>query len=859
MSSNNIVDEFVVSVKVDADDYEKGIDKLTESNDKLQDKLAQTEQATQKVSESAGKLGESFNETGGKTEELSEKNEKLNEGLEDTEKQMQKTSKSTRENARDIKNTTDEFQKLSTGIGTTLSMLAKFAGSMAAGSGFLKLAGDISKVNVELDNTARLHGEKYQTLKKWEYTASELGGNAQKMTASIERIKSGITMLDISGDESMLRFLNAFDVPFKDDKTGKALPVTDILLNLAREFQNRNIEDVNQFAQAHGLEGLVVPFLTNSLSEIHATLKRQDDKFVASDEDIASMREFGKNMATIKNHFDSLNTMFVSDMMPTLLKLQDIVKGFFEYLQENPEQARIAGMIGAGVGIAGTGYVGTKIFGKIFGSKGAPGGILTDHVQKVFVVNMGQGGFNSKGLPAKSTPATMPMYASLLGSAGIAVVAGYADHSPKSEVQKKRFEEEESPYIQDFISKYGVEGVREAYKAQGPAGWHSDSSWQSADPTFLVKYLKQYEDILEIGREYGEDFVSEIYSKNKGFFSSNDWRSASPDDLRKWIQGESSRDVIPAPVDQGSPTSENKPESSLAVGGIGGLANRELRDGNQLKRESNSLLKQIYTNPTLKNIEDILERVFPKDANKVDLEWGGSIIQPGNAGALLYSGKSNVRGEDGDLRSRQDFGIDYFMSKGFTRDQAIGLIANFTRESALLPHALNPNERSGNQRFSSKGIAQWNRDRLDNFAREMGKPIEESTLQEQLAFALWELENTHKKAGDKLKKASSADEATRIITQHYEIPANMDEEVRKRQGIARDLVGTGFDPYQMMVNQLQTPTRQQAVAGNTSTVDVTIGNVTVQTTAQTLSGVGEDMAEAVKARMMLGQLTTGAV
>lgn len=889
MSSNNVVDEFVVKVRVDSEDYEKGVEQLTESNDKLQDKLSKTEEATQKVTESSSKLGESFNEAGGKTEEFSEKNDKLNEGLEDTEKQMQKTGKSTRENAKDIKNTTDEFQKLSTGIGTALSLLGKFAGSMAAGTGFLKLASDITKANVALDNTAKLHGESYQTLKKWEYTASELGGDSQAMIASIEKIKAGATLLDISGDDSMLRFLNTFNVPFKDDKTGKALPINDILLNLTKAFQEKEIPDVYQFTKAHGLEGLE-PLLLNSPQKVREVLQRQDKRFIASDADIDKMRDFRNNIAEIKNQFDSLNTLFVTGMLPTLIELQEIVKGVLEYFQENPEQAKIAGTIAGAGAIVGGGWGIGKILTLLSGGKGGKGGALTNHVQKVFVVNMGQGGFPD-AKSGKVGAGVIPVlgWATGVGYLGYVAADTWYDHLTDSASETDR---KEVSYIDDFINRYGEDAVNDAFRGYRSSA--KDGEWKDEPVHVLEPALRDYDSKQGMREKYGDEYLQSIYEKSRGFWSFGDsgsWDQAHSSELERLINhygepkkdGEEVTDTKKVEADV-----KREPNSALAVGGIGSVVDRELKDGNILAREANSWLKQLYTNPTLKNIEDILERVFPKNADKIILPWGGEVNQPSASSALSYSGSNTVRDEDYDgdgvsphtgldgasmmdfinrqnqaedsLQARQGMAINYMMRNGWTREQAVGLVANFTAESGLQANALNPNEEVNGVKFESRGIAQWNRGRLDNLSRELGKDITESTFLEQLAFVQWELENTHKTAGRALKNARTVEEATEVVTRYYEVPANMNDEIRKRQSIARDLVDTGFNPYQMMVNQLQMPTRQQqAVAGNTSKVDVTIGNVTVQTTAQTLSGVGEDMAEAVKARMMLGQLTTGAV
>ena len=107
--------------------------------------------------------------------------------------------------------------------------------------------------------------------------------------------------------------------------------------------------------------------------------------------------------------------------------------------------------------------------------------------------------------------------------------------------------------------------------------------------------------------------------------------------------------------------------------------------------------------------------------------------------------------------------MDYFIRQGWTPEQAAGLVANLQAESGqnLNPAALNPKEQA-------YGIAQWRGSRKRDFEREMGQPIKGSSLDDQLKFVQWELTNTEKRAGARLKAAKSAAEAAAIIDQFYE-------------------------------------------------------------------------------------------
>lgn len=129
--------------------------------------------------------------------------------------------------------------------------------------------------------------------------------------------------------------------------------------------------------------------------------------------------------------------------------------------------------------------------------------------------------------------------------------------------------------------------------------------------------------------------------------------------------------------------------------------------------------------------------------------------------------------------------VKFFMSNGYTREQAIGIVSNLMAESGVNPLARSENDAGPG--MDSFGIAQWNRERLENlktFAENRGLDYKE--LDTQLAFFLWELENTHSYANSRLKRSSTAEEAADAIARYYEVPENVEVRSRERQSAARD-------------------------------------------------------------------------
>ena len=116
-----------------------------------------------------------------------------------------------------------------------------------------------------------------------------------------------------------------------------------------------------------------------------------------------------------------------------------------------------------------------------------------------------------------------------------------------------------------------------------------------------------------------------------------------------------------------------------------------------------------------------------------------------------------------DFRGKQQQAIDFFTSKGWSLHQAQAIVANLSAESAL-------DETLPGDQGAAYGLAQWRDSRRSKFQEVMGKPIEGSSFEDQLAYVDWELRHTEKSAAQKLSQTKTYEEATEVVAQHYERP-----------------------------------------------------------------------------------------
>lgn len=187
-----------------------------------------------------------------------------------------------------------------------------------------------------------------------------------------------------------------------------------------------------------------------------------------------------------------------------------------------------------------------------------------------------------------------------------------------------------------------------------------------------------------------------------------------------------------------------------------------------------------------------------------------------------------VPGNNGKNKASQ--AIDFFVSKGYSADEAKAITANLQGESSF-------DEKAVGDGGKAYGLAQWHPDRQAQFRKLFNKDIRTATFQEQLEFVDWELRNTHQKALREMRKARTLGDKTGAITRHYEIPADITGASAKRAQIAM-----GYGNYQ-----------PQMVAMANAQPSV-VNNTTNQTTNNTLNLTVADVKEA---KEIVGQYTSG--
>lgn len=125
--------------------------------------------------------------------------------------------------------------------------------------------------------------------------------------------------------------------------------------------------------------------------------------------------------------------------------------------------------------------------------------------------------------------------------------------------------------------------------------------------------------------------------------------------------------------------------------------------------------------------------------------------------------------------------VDFFVSKGLTKEQGLGIAANLQAESGLRTGAIGD---SG----TSMGLAQWHNERMNNLINwTKQNNLDPNSVKGQLEFLWYELTTSESGALRSIKSTSTTNDAAYAFTVNFERPANKHVRGLERAQLATSL------------------------------------------------------------------------
>lgn len=167
--------------------------------------------------------------------------------------------------------------------------------------------------------------------------------------------------------------------------------------------------------------------------------------------------------------------------------------------------------------------------------------------------------------------------------------------------------------------------------------------------------------------------------------------------------------------------------------------------------------------------------------------------------------------------SRRNQTIEFLVKKGMTYGAAVGVASSLNEESGFNHQIYGGGVEGKGKPQEAYGIAQWHPDRQRNISAAFNKSIKDMSFEEQLEAMWWELQNTHKLAGNKLMSARTPEEGAFAHSKYYEVAGgrsgNSSIEATRRAGEAREM----YNSLPPNLNVQVTVNKDNSVTTRTST------------------------------------------
>lgn len=186
-----------------------------------------------------------------------------------------------------------------------------------------------------------------------------------------------------------------------------------------------------------------------------------------------------------------------------------------------------------------------------------------------------------------------------------------------------------------------------------------------------------------------------------------------------------------------------------------------------LKLDENGKIIKDNEDATKKNTEALenFTNQYQEIMDKIMAAGESDSNEKTSKGSSTKTEKVGKNNEQQEGESNAMYAMRYLIGNGFTKEQAAGIVGNLMQESGGGTFDLGLNATDG----TAQGIAQWQGSRLENLRNfQRDRFNGEDTLDSQLAFLVYEMQDSEKGAYNQIKGTNNARDAAYVTDKYYE-------------------------------------------------------------------------------------------
>ena len=252
--------------------------------------------------------------------------DKAAKGLDDVEKAADGA-------ADGLEETTKQSEEANKSFGKTI----KAAAGVATALGLVTAANKALQLTQQVDQLGKyadLWGKNVSSINAWQQANMRAGGSAAEMLSTIESLNSGLNEIALTGEGSLLPFLNLFGIS-AIDAAGKARDAFSVLPELADRFASLNDSEAATLGQQLGLDDATIRMLKMGRREVELMIQRQERLGVVTKAQAEASADFNDSLGDTGQIFGTLGRRLITAALPALTAFLDSITDIMVFMNEH--------------------------------------------------------------------------------------------------------------------------------------------------------------------------------------------------------------------------------------------------------------------------------------------------------------------------------------------------------------------------------------------------------------------------------------------------------------------------------------------------------------------------------------------
>lgn len=224
--------------------------------------------------------------------------------------------------------------KGSKAFGAIAKSAASFLAIIGGTAAIKRFVTDVIESSAALDRLSKNLQVNVETISAWSQAAEVAGGNAAGLQGSMDMISKAQTELMLTGQSGLIPYFSALGVSMTD-AYGKALPVDEVLTQLATRFQGLDRTTANNMGRAMGLDQGTMNLLLKGRKEVEMMLQRQKEQGVVTKQQAEMSSKLREQIVLSTQSFAAFGRELFMSVAPALSKALSILDDMTKWMNQN--------------------------------------------------------------------------------------------------------------------------------------------------------------------------------------------------------------------------------------------------------------------------------------------------------------------------------------------------------------------------------------------------------------------------------------------------------------------------------------------------------------------------------------------